>query len=95
MLSKDEQRQLDEIERALREDDPNFAAAVDFGQVRLRRIMAPAATILLGLILLVLGEITAQWLLIAGVVLGVAGFLVAVVGFWWLLRGGNARASAG
>jgi len=57
--------------------------------------MAPAATILLGLILLVLGEITAQWLLIAGVVLGVAGFLVAVVGFWWLLRGGNARASAG
>ena len=44
MLSKDEQRQLDEIERALREDDPNFAAAVDFGQVRLRRIMAPAAT---------------------------------------------------
>ena len=95
MLSKDEQRQLDEIERALREDDPNFAAAVDFGHLRRRRIIAPAGTILLGLVLLVGGEIAAQSLLMAGVILGVTGFLVAVGGFWWLLRGGRTRAPAG
>ena len=89
MLSNDEQRRLDEIERALREDDPNFAAAVDFGQVLRRRIIAPAATILLGLVLLVGGEIAAQSLLMAGVILGVTGFLVAVGGFWWLFRGAH------
>ena len=95
MLSNDEQRQLDEIERALRDDDPSFAATVDFGHVRRRRIIAPAAAILLGLVLLVGGEIAAQWLLIAGVILGATGFLVAVGGFWWLLRGGRTRAPAG
>ena len=92
MLSNDEQRQLDEIERALREDDPNFAATVDFGHVRRRRVMAPGATILLGLVLLVVGAIAAQSLLIAGVSLSVAGFVVTVGGFWWLFRGGNRRA---
>jgi len=95
MLSNDEQRQLDEIERALREDDPDFAAAVDFGHVRRRRIIAPAATILLGLVLLVGGEIAAQSLLMAGVILGVTGFLVAVGGFWWVFRGAHPHPPAG
>jgi Protein of unknown function (DUF3040) len=95
MLSNDEQRQLDEIERALREDDPNFAATVDFGQARRRRIIAPVATILLGLVLVVVGEIAAQWLLIAGVMLSVTGFLVTVGDFWWLFRDGHHRGSAG
>ena len=95
MLSNDERRQLDEIERALLDDDPTFAAAVDFGHARRRRIIAPAATILLGLILLVVGEIAAEWLLVAGVSLAVAGFLVAVGGFWWLLRSGQTRATPG
>jgi hypothetical protein len=87
MLSNEEQRQLDEIERALRDDDPSFAATVDFGHLRRRRIIAPGATILLGLVLLVVGEIAAQSLMIAGVILSVAGFLVTVGGFWWLFRG--------
>ena len=94
MLSNDEQRQLDEIERALREDDPNFVAAVDFGHARRRRIIAPAATILLGLVLLVGGEIAAQSLPIAGVILDVTGFLVTVGGFWWLFRGARPHSPA-
>ncbi len=92
MLSNDEQRQLDEIERALRDDDPNFAAAVDFGHLRRRPTIAPVSTILLGVVLLVVGEIAAQPLLIAGVILSVTGFLVTVSGFWWLTRGGHRRA---
>jgi hypothetical protein len=95
MLSNDEQRQLDDIECALREDDPNFAATVDFGQARRRQIIAPVATILLGLVLVVVGEIAAQWLLIAGVMLSVTGFLVTAGGFWWLFRDGHHRGSAG
>ncbi len=92
MLSNDEQRQLDEIERALRDDDPNFASAVDFGHARRRRVMAPAATILFGLVLLVVGAIAAESFLVVGVILSVTGFLVTVGGFWWLVRGGQGHA---
>jgi len=91
MLSNDEQRQLDEIERALREDDPDFASAVDFGHARRRRVMAPGAIILLGLILLVVGAIAAESFLLVGVILSVGGFLVAVGGFWWLMHGDRGR----
>ena len=63
--------------------------------MRRRRINATAATILLGLVLLVGGEIAAQSLLMAGVILGVTGFLVAVGGFWWLFRGAHPHTPAG
>jgi len=74
---------------------PEFRRHLDFGQARRRRIIAPVATILLGLVLVVVGGIAAQWLLIAGVMLSATGFLVTVGGFWWLFRGGHHRASAG
>ena len=38
-LSKDEQRRFDEIEQALREDDPLFAATVTFDRLRRRRLI--------------------------------------------------------
>jgi len=43
-LSKDEQRRLDEIERALYRDDPKFAAGQSIERFRRRRmVMAGAA----------------------------------------------------
>jgi cbb3-type cytochrome oxidase subunit 3 len=65
---------------------------VDFGHVRRRQVMAAGATILLGLVLLAVGAIAAQSLLIAGVILSVAGFVVTVGGCWWLFRDGRRSA---
>jgi Protein of unknown function (DUF3040) len=70
-LSKHEQRQLEQIERALRADDPRFADAVAAADPRVhyqRRIIAAA-----------LGFLAGVGLLLAGVVINV--ILIAVAGF--------------
>jgi len=48
MLSKDEQDRLDEIERALRDDDPLFAANVDFDHLRRHQKLVAGAAFILG-----------------------------------------------
>ena len=70
-LSKHEQRQLEQIERALRADDPRFADAVHAADPRVhykRRLIAAA-----------IGFVTGVGLLLAGVVINV--ILIAVAGF--------------
>ena len=70
-LSKHEQRQLDQIEKALRADDPRFADAVHAADPRMhykRRVIAAAPGFVIGV-----------GLLLAGVVLNV--ILIAVAGF--------------
>jgi hypothetical protein len=70
-LSKHEQRQLEQIEQALRADDPQFAEAVHAADPRVhykRRVIAAA-----------LGFVIGVGLLLAGVVINVA--LIAVAGF--------------
>lgn len=79
-LSEHEQRMLDEIERALYEDDPKFATSVDVARIRRRRPIAAAVVFLVGLICLVVGVIATQSVLALGVVVSVVGFLVMVGG---------------
>ena len=70
-LSKHEQRQLEQIEQALRADDPRFADAVHAAGPRVhykRRVIAAA-----------LGFVIGVGLLLAGVVVNV--ILIAVAGF--------------
>jgi hypothetical protein len=82
-LSKDEQQRLDEIERALLNDDPQFAAAVGLGQMRGRRLMIRAVVFLTGLVALVAGEITAQSMLAVGVIVSLVGFVTMLGAAGW------------
>jgi hypothetical protein len=84
-LSKDEQRTLDEIERALRDDDPKFVSAVDFGRFRRRRTIVGGTAFILGMIALVVGEMVAQVHMAVGVVVGVAGFIARFVALAWTI----------
>ena len=74
-LSDEEQQRLDDIEQALRQDDPEFAANVSMSRLRRRAIIVPGALFLLGAVLLVTGLVTTHALLTVGVIISVAGFL--------------------
>jgi len=92
MLSKDEQDRLDEIERALRDDDPLFAANVDFDHLQRHQKLVAGAAFILGIVVLVLGAVATQALMAVGVIVSVAGFVVMVAAAKYLLdrrgRGG-------
>jgi len=77
-LSEHEQRMLDEIERALYQDDPKFATSVNVSRIRRRRPILAAIAFLVGLVLLVVGVIATQSVLTLGVIVSVLGFLVMV-----------------
>ena len=85
-LSEDEQRRLDEIERALHHDDPKFAARQTIDRVWLRRTVAAAAAVLIGMVLLVVGLITTQAVLVVGVIVSVTGFRTMVGGAAFITR---------
>lgn len=85
-LSKDEQRTLDEIERALRDEDPRFATTVNFDHLLRRRMILGGLTFLLGIVAMVIGEVASQAQLAVGVVVGVAGFVVMFTAVAWMLR---------
>ena len=97
-LSEHEQRLLDQIERALYQEDPKFASSVRANDLRthMRKRMRRAAVVLVGgLGLLLAGVITAKWWI------GVAGFGVMVVALilalssWKRLNGGPNQAGLG
>jgi Protein of unknown function (DUF3040) len=76
-LSEHEQRLLEQIERALVDDDPKFASSVRTGDRRLkarRRLQIGAALVVVGFAVMVGGAVTGY------VALGVVGFLVAFGG---------------
>lgn len=77
-LSDHEQRMLDEIERALYEDDPKFASSVNVTRLRRRRPIVAASLFVVGLIGLIVGVIATQSVLALGVVVSVVGFLTMV-----------------
>jgi len=95
-LSEHEQRMLDEIERALYEDDPKFATSVNVSRIRRRRPIVAGCLFVAGLVGLVVGVIATQSLLAVGVVVSVVGFLtmVAAVGLFVFGQPG-ARAAKG
>src|SRR5580693_9347819 len=90
-LSEHEQRQLDQIERALYAEDPKFAQAVRAKDPRVhykRRVVEAAIGFLLGVGLLLAGVISKLTLI------GVAGFVVMLACSMWALsswRPGAAR----
>lgn len=76
-LSDNEQRQLEQMERALYAEDPKFASAMRGVGRRAgtgRRLMFGGGGVLLGLILLVVGVVQQS------VLLGVLGFVLMLVG---------------
>ena len=85
-LSEDDQRRLDEIERALQRDDPKFAAGHSLERLRRRRLVPAGAVVLIGMVLLVAGLAVTQAALLLGVIISVAGFLTMVCGAAVLLR---------
>jgi len=85
-LSEDDQRRLDEIERALQRDDPKFAAGHSLERLRQRRLVAAGAVVLIGMVLLVAGLAVTQAALLVGVIISVTGFLTMVGGAAVLIR---------
>ncbi len=77
-LSEHEQRMLDEIERALYQEDPKFATSVNVRRMRRRRPILATLSFVVGLVLLVVGVIATELLLVLGVVVSVIGFLLMV-----------------
>jgi len=76
-LSEHEQRLLEQIERALVDDDPKFASTVRSGDRRLkarRKLQLGIVLVVVGLAVLVGGAVAQSWLL------GVFGFLVMFIG---------------
>jgi hypothetical protein len=76
-LSEHEQRLLEQIERALVDDDPKFASTVRTGDRRLRarrKIQLGGLLVIVGLAVLVLGPV------LHSVILGVLGFLLMFSG---------------
>ena len=86
-LSNDEQHTLDEIERALRDEDPVFVITVDFDRLRLRRVMTGALVFLIGMVVLVMGEVASQAQLAVGVIVGIAGFVTMFAAAGWVFIG--------
>ena len=85
-LSKDEQRRFDEIEQALREDDPSFAATVTFDRLRRHRLIVGGLVFLGGLAVLLGGEVAAQVQLTIGVFVSVGGFVTMLAAAGWMLH---------
>ncbi len=74
-LSEHEQRLLDQIERALYQEDPKFASTVRATDLRThmrRRLRRAALVLTLGFIILLAGVVTQQY------AVGIAGFVVMV-----------------
>jgi hypothetical protein len=79
-LSEHEQRQLDQIEQALRADDPRFAHTVQSADPRVhykRRVVAAAAGFVIGVGLLLAGVV------INVIPIAVAGFAVMLASSLW------------
>ena len=79
-LSKHEQRQLEQIEQALRADDPQFADAVAAADPRMhykRRVIAAAPGFVIGVGLLLAGVV------INVILIAVAGFVVMLACSLW------------
>jgi hypothetical protein len=76
-LSEHEQRLLEQIERALVDDDPKFASSVRTGDRRLRarrKLQLGALLVVVGMAVLVVGAVAQSF------IIGALGFLVAFGG---------------
>ncbi len=90
-LSEGEQRRLDEIERALRSEDPGFADTITITRVRRHRKVLAALVFVLGMLALVAGLVTTDASLWAGIVIVAAGVAAMLAGALLYLRPGGLR----
>ena len=90
-LSESEQRKLAEIERALEQEDPRFAASISIQRVRRRRRTFVAVAFLLGVMVLLIGLLGTAQSVIVGVVISVVGLLTMFAGVTLILRGPRHR----
>lgn len=92
-LSEHEQRLLDQIERALYQEDPKFASTVRQTDLRThmkRRLVKAALVLILGFGLLLTGVVISQPLVgIAGFVVMVAALLLAMTAWKRMGQGGS------
>ena len=77
-LSEYEQRQLEEMESALRRDDPGFAASVSIDRVRRRRRMVSVVVFVLGMVLLVGGLVATAVVILTGALISTLGMMMMV-----------------
>ena len=79
-LSEGEQRRLDEIERALKTEDPKFAANITIDRLRRHGAIVAIGLFVVGMIALVVGLVTADALLVVGIIISVLGALAMAAG---------------
>ena len=79
-LSEGEQRRLDEIERALKTDDPKFAANITIDRLRRHGAIVAGVIFALGMVAVVGGLVLADGLLWAGVIISLAGVGAMIYG---------------
>jgi VIT1/CCC1 family predicted Fe2+/Mn2+ transporter len=82
-LSEHEQRLLEQIERALYDEDPKFASTVRGGKLRRpsrRRRVQGIALFVIGIVMLVLGVVFMSSTPGVGIVISVVGFLAMFSG---------------
>lgn len=91
-LSRDEERKLIAIGRALLRDDPEFAALIGVGSPGDHRTTAIVAACLSAIVLLLMGAVMINFLPAAGVILGFYGILTLVVSVVVYVRDGRAVA---
>jgi hypothetical protein len=93
-LSEDDQRRLDEIERALQRDDPKFAAGRSLERLRQRRLVAAGAVVLIGMVLLVAGLAVTQAAPVVSVIISVGRVLTMILAVPRCSSGGTAAKPA-
>lgn len=85
-LSEHEQRLLEQIEQSLYAEDPKFARSwrtKDPGTVRRNTLVRAALLFVAGLAALLAGVITLNANTVAGIAVGVAGFLLMLGAAWY------------
>ena len=91
-LSEEELRLLEQMERALSEEDPKFASTLRGTSLRRtarRRAIAAGAVFVLGIVLLMTGAITQIW------AIGIVGFVVMLGSATFGLNALRSQAQAG
>ncbi len=88
-LSEGEQRRLDEIERALRSEDPRFAETITITRVRRHRKVLAVSVFVIGMVALVAGLVTTDASVWAGVAIIAIGVAAMITGVLLYLRPGG------
>jgi uncharacterized membrane protein len=85
-LSKEEQRALDEIARALSDDDPDLANSLSLDHLRRHRLVVGVVVFTVGFVLLIGGIVAALAFVVVGTAVSIAGFLGMFGGMAYLFR---------